>query len=116
MLHDLIARSRSCRRFDESVAIDRQRCMACGKCILACPTGTLDEKASGYRVLLGGKLGRHPRLARELPGIFTEQEVLQIVDACLALYKRKSRGGKRFAAVLTDGDFDQLAKRFSKQS
>ena len=101
---------------DETVAIDGQRCMACGKCILACPTGTLGEQVKGYRVLLGGKLGRHPRLARELPGIFNEREVLDIVDACLVLYKKKSRGGKRFAAVLTDTDFDQLSKRFWKQN
>lgn len=96
---------------DETVAIDRQRCMACGKCILACPTGTLDEKTRGYRILLGGKLGRHPRLARELPGIFREQEVLQILDVCLALYKKKSRDGKRFAELLTDADIETLAKR-----
>ncbi|BBO74995.1 hypothetical protein DSCW_24120 [Desulfosarcina widdelii] len=96
---------------DETVAVDSQRCMACGKCILACPTGTLDEKAKGYRVLLGGKLGRHPRLARELPGIFNEQDVLDIVDTCVALYKKKSRGGKRFADLLTDTDIETLEKQ-----
>jgi dissimilatory sulfite reductase (desulfoviridin) alpha/beta subunit len=101
---------------NETVAIDRDRCMACGKCILACPTRTIGEKEKGYRVLLGGKLGRHPRLARKLPGIFSEQKVLQIVDACLVLYKKKSRGGKRFAAVLSDTDFDQLAKQFCRQN
>jgi dissimilatory sulfite reductase (desulfoviridin) alpha/beta subunit len=101
---------------NETVAIDRDRCMACGKCILACPTGTIGEMEKGYRVLLGGKLGRHPRLARELPGIFSEQKVLQIVDACLVLYKKKSRGGKRFGVILTDSDFHQLAKQFPKQS
>jgi anaerobic sulfite reductase subunit C len=96
---------------DETVAINSQRCMACGKCILACPTGTLSEQVKGYRVLLGGKLGRHPQLARELPGIFSEQEVLDIVDGCLALYKKKSRGGKRFAELLTDADIQTLAKQ-----
>ena len=97
--------------FDETVAIDSQRCMACGKCILACPTGTLGEPVKGYRVLLGGKLGRHPQLARELPGIFSQQEVLDIVDGCLALYKKKSRSGKRFAELLTDADIETLAKQ-----
>jgi len=97
---------------DETAAIDRQRCMACGKCVLACPTGTLGEKTKGYRVLLGGKLGRHPRLASELPGIYSEQDVLHIVDAGVALYKKKSRSGKRFGDLLTDADFDALARRF----
>jgi len=93
---------------EETVTIDRKRCMVCGKCILVCPTGTLAEKTKGYRVLLGGKLGRHPRLARELPGVFSEGNVLRIVEACVALYKKKSRGGKRFAELLTDADVDTL--------
>jgi anaerobic sulfite reductase subunit C len=97
---------------DETVSIDRERCMACGKCILVCPSGTLGEKAKGYRVLLGGKLGRHPRLAKELPDIYDEEEVIGIVEACLTLYKKKSRGGKRFAEILTDSDFDDLVELF----
>ena len=68
-------------------------------------------EVKGYRVLLGGKLGRHPQLARELPGIFSQQEVLDIVDGCLALYKKKSRSGKRFAELLTDADIETLAKQ-----
>ena len=48
----------------DSPEIDDQRCLACGKCILECPTGTLEEGDSGFRILLGGKLGRHPQLGR----------------------------------------------------
>jgi anaerobic sulfite reductase subunit C len=97
---------------DETVTVDQERCMACGKCILACPSGTLGEKAKGYRVLLGGKLGRHPRLAKELPGIFEEEEVIRIVEACLTFYKERSHHGKRFAEILTDAEFDDLVGLF----
>jgi dissimilatory sulfite reductase (desulfoviridin) alpha/beta subunit len=100
---------------DETVNIDPGRCMACGKCIFACPTGTLGEKEKGYRVLLGGKLGRHPRLAKELPTVFNAQDVIRIVEACLTLYKEKSRRGKRFAEILTDADFNDLVAPFSNQ-
>lgn len=93
--------------------IDYQLCLKCGKCMAVCPTGTLQTGCKGYRVQLGGKLGRHPRLARELPGIFSEKEVLGIVKDCLRLYKRKSTGGRRFAEIFTDTDFDDLAKRYS---
>lgn len=99
----------------ETANIDFKRCMACGKCVFACPAGALCEKAKGYRVLLGGKLGRHPRLARELPGVFDGQGVVRIVEACLALYKKKSRRGRRFAEVLADADFEDLVDLFSNQ-
>jgi dissimilatory sulfite reductase (desulfoviridin) alpha/beta subunit len=89
----------------KTVAIDQQRCVMCGKCIGVCPTGTIAEEKKGYRILLGGKLGRHPRLARELPGLFSEKEVLTVVRKCIYYYKKNSTGGKRFAEIYQDSGF-----------
>ncbi len=83
-----------------------EQCMACGKCVAACPTGTLAAGCTGYRVQLGGKLGRHPRLAAELPGIYDADSVLAIIRDCLALYKSRSRNGRRFAELLTAADIE----------
>jgi len=93
--------------------IDFSGCLHCGKCIQVCPTGTLGEGARGFRVQLGGKLGRHPQLGRELPGIYSQQQVLQIVETCLGLYKQRSRRGERFGQILSSADFKALAERFS---
>ena len=92
--------------------IDFSRCLNCGQCIQVCPTGTLAEGTRGFRVQLGGKLGRHPRLARELPAIYSQQQVLQIVAACLRFYKQHSRHGERFGQILSSTDFKALAERF----
>ena len=93
--------------------IDYERCLACGKCIAVCPTGTLVSDCKGYRVQLGGKLGRHPRLARELPGIYSDEQVLAIVKDCLKLYKKKSTGGRRFADLFSEADFEELVRRYN---
>jgi len=85
--------------------IDFQKCLACGKCIEVCPTGTISAGKKGFRVQLGGKLGRHPKLARELPRVFKEDEVLSIVSACIVYYKKNSRNGERFADIFTNFDF-----------
>lgn len=82
--------------------IDWERCLKCGQCVKACPTGTITEDRNGYRVLLGGKLGRHPRLADELPGIYDEDTVIAIVKWCLDEYKRLSQYGKRFADLVAE--------------
>jgi dissimilatory sulfite reductase (desulfoviridin) alpha/beta subunit len=84
---------------EEAPRIDYDRCVRCGKCVEVCPTGTLATRRKGYRVLLGGKLGRHPRLAEELSGLFAEDEVIDILEKCLNFYKRKSSQGERFAEV-----------------
>jgi dissimilatory sulfite reductase (desulfoviridin) alpha/beta subunit len=94
--------------------IDGSTCLQCGKCISACPTGTIAWAAKGYKILLGGKLGRHPRLARQLPGIFSEEEVVQIVAACIDFYKERSTGGKRFAEIFQPIDFENFSARFGK--
>jgi len=89
---------------DPFPVIDSQACLGCGACVSVCPTGSIQSKEKGYRVQLGGRLGRHPRLGRELPGIFTEGQVIDIVRACLAYYKKHNRAGQRFSALLGDGD------------
>jgi len=85
---------------DEKPSIDMNNCLMCGKCINICPSNTIIEKQKGYRVLLGGKLGRHPRLAMEIPGIKTHDQVLEIVKKCINFYKQNSKNGQRFSHIL----------------
>ena len=61
---------------------------------------------------LGGKLGRHPQLARELPGIYDAATVLDIVNACIQLYKDKNQKGERFGEILQPADFQALENKF----
>jgi anaerobic sulfite reductase subunit C len=95
-------------REKEIPVIDFSLCIGCGKCIDACPTGNICEGEKGFRVQLGGKLGRHPRLASELSGIFSEGEVLEIVEQCIRFYKGNSKNGQRFAEVYKGPGFLEL--------
>lgn len=89
---------------EEHPLIDQNLCLLCAKCITACPTGTIETAETGFRVLLGGRLGRHPRLAMEVPGIQSRRQVLTIVESCLAFYKTHSKNGQRFSKILTSMD------------
>lgn len=83
-----------------SPTINRERCVSCGQCILACSTGTLVESKSGRRILLGGKLGRHPQLALELAGTYSRSDAMKIVRECLRHYMENCTEGERFAEIL----------------
>jgi len=105
-----------------AVTIDKEKeipvinfglCLKCGRCIKACPTGTIVSDKDGFRILLGGKLGRHPMLAREIRCILNDDEAFEIVKECISLYKEKSTGGKRFAEILHDEGFEEIEGRFS---
>jgi len=94
--------------------IDFNACLRCGQCIQVCPSGTLTEARGGYRVQLGGKLGRHPQLAREVPGLFSEDQVIAIVETCLDFYKQSSAADERFAELMTPDGFAALQRRLSR--
>ncbi|MBU2552662.1 MAG: 4Fe-4S binding protein [Proteobacteria bacterium] len=80
--------------------LDDQRCLACGRCIEACPSGTIVEGDSGWRFQVGGRLGRHPRLAREVAGLHGAEQVLAMIEGAIEHYKANNRRGERFGDVL----------------
>lgn len=93
--------------------IHNDRCVACGQCVVVCPNGTLVTAAEGYRIQLGGKLGRHPQLAFELPGIYNTAATLGIVQSVIDIYKEKNQKGERLGEILGPGDLRGLTERFS---
>ncbi|MHB0913663.1 MAG: 4Fe-4S binding protein [Armatimonadota bacterium] len=66
--------------------IDYMECVGCTDCVRACPSGSITAERRGWSVLIGGKLGRHPRFAQELMHLAAEDEVVAALEASLALY------------------------------
>jgi len=94
--------------------LNEDACLACGQCIEVCPTGALVESYSGYRVLVGGKLGRHPQLGIELEGVHPASGVLEILDGCLEAYMSHCREGERFGEVLNREGMGLLIEKLRK--
>jgi len=98
---------------DVHPTIDVDACMMCGNCIEACPTGTIDEGEKGFRVQLGGRLGRHPRLAMALPRLMSEAEVVEVLKRVIVFYKTHSKKGARFSKLLGPEDIKDLMPKKS---
>lgn len=92
-----------------SPIIDFSKCLYCGHCHRDCPTGTITEQKQGYRILVGGKLGRHPQLGHELPGIFTPDEALKVIKKCLERHMTYFKGKDRFGDILNQVGYEDLA-------
>ncbi|MGR3219007.1 MAG: 4Fe-4S dicluster domain-containing protein [Candidatus Anammoxibacter sp.] len=94
-------------------AIDHERCVYCAKCADNCPTETIIIKESGFRLMIGGKLGRHARLASELTGIFQKQEALTIVKNSLEYFKENYLMVNRFADLFSIYAENEIYKRIA---
>jgi len=101
-------REEAIEMLDGMARIDSESCLSCGVCIRTCPEGALSSKNEGYRVQIGGKLGRHPRLADELPGIHARDQMLKILKQCLELHQRSYRPGRRFGQVVAEHGVEEL--------
>jgi dissimilatory sulfite reductase (desulfoviridin) alpha/beta subunit len=97
---------------DTSPVVKRCNCLSCGQCVEVCPTGTLKAGTRGYRIMVGGKLGRHPQLATEMPGIYKAHNALEIVDKCLDHYQRHCLKGERFGEILERTAMNGLGREF----
>jgi len=81
-------------------AIDEAACLACGACIAACPAGALSPGRSGWRVQLGGRLGRHPRLAEELPGLHSADQAVEFTLRAARHLLEHARPGQRLGDLV----------------
>ena len=95
--------------------LDAALCQRCGLCISRCKEQAIHCGAQGYRILIGGKLGRHPRLATELPGIFDEQECASVLNRAIIFYMEHYRPRLRFG-TLVEQQLGNLLQRLSERA
>lgn len=84
---------------DGGIRLDPSRCLGCEACVRACPSGALRTVETGWRVLIGGKLGRHPRLAHEL-GTFGLPAAMAALENVLRTLMAEGRPGLRLGDLV----------------
>jgi len=102
-------------QWDETVSrpsLLSDRCLGCGECVRVCPSRTLAPGETGFRVLLGGKLGRHPQLGTPLETIYGRREVPDLLDRCLDVFMRHCTQGQRFGEILAGVGLEFVRKGF----
>ena len=85
---------------DGVMEIDRERCTNCGKCIDNCVFKTVAEQQTGYRVFVGGLWGKRQRMGNMLDEVYTKEEVFELVERAILLYREQGWTGERFGAFL----------------
>ncbi len=84
----------------DMAVIDHERCLGCKECIRACPDGALCAGKQGYRIVVGGKLGRRPVLASELNGVYSLKQAEAVLDKVLEWHRQAFANGLRVNHVM----------------
>ncbi len=81
---------------DGIMRIDETKCVGCGNCIDACAHKIVREKQRGYRIMVGGYWGKRRHLPTGIDRIFTHDELLEMLERSLLLFRDGGRVGERF--------------------
>lgn len=100
---------------DGVLHINKEECKNCGRCISKCHFNTIKDGKVGYKIYLGGMWGKRVAHGKPLSKIFTsEEEVLDMIEKTILLYKDQGNAGERFAQTIERLGFeyvnDQLLK------
>lgn len=79
---------------------DTAACTNCGKCIDNCPFRCIKEAAVGYKVMVGGIWGKRQRSATVIDQIFTKDEVMQLIEKTLLLFREQGYAGERLGLMI----------------
>lgn len=97
---------------DKILQFNYEKCVFCGDCIKVCPTNVIEIRKEGYRILVGGKLGRHPQLAYELEEVYTEDSINKIFGRCIKQYKINDNN--RIGGIINRMGWDNFKKILNK--
>jgi dissimilatory sulfite reductase (desulfoviridin) alpha/beta subunit len=84
----------------EQILIAHEQCVGCGDCIKMCPTNAISQVQVGYRIIAGGRLGRHPQLALEIFPFVPEENVVEITKGLIEYFQHYAQKGERLADVI----------------
>lgn len=86
---------------DDTYLCDMQRCILCSVCVVRCPEGAWKPDARGVTVLIGGTMGKLPRLAVPLKRfVADEQELFQLIECLVEYYRAHGRAKERLGHMM----------------
>lgn len=95
---------------DGQVSIDKDKCVHCGLCARVCPAGSIKASEKKYRVMIGGKVGRHPKFALDVLPQAEESTTLKVLDVCVDMIL-SSKTEHRFRTLIEQHGIEEIKKR-----
>ena len=86
------------------------KCNLCGACVGTCPTDLINEEWKGYKIIVGGKIGKYPKLGKELIDVNSAEETVAIFRKIIEWAKENTEIGERLGICLDRVGFEKFKK------
>ncbi|VVB88769.1 Sulfite reductase, dissimilatory-type subunit beta [uncultured archaeon] len=93
---------------DDRAKIIWDKCNLCGACVGACPSDLISEEWKGYKIFVGGKIGKHPKLGREFGDAKSAEETIAIFRKIINWSKQNTKVGERFGDCIDRVGFEKF--------
>lgn len=95
---------------DDKAKILWDKCNLCGACVGTCVQDLINEEWKGYKIFVGGKIGKHPKLGTELIDAKSEKEAIAIFRKIINWSKKNTNTGERFGDCIDRVGFEKFKK------
>lgn len=91
--------------------IDDSVCNNCGLCCGKCHFDAIEEGKFGFKIYIGGKWGKTVRPGTPLPGVYTKDEVLKIIERTILVYREQGLTGERLGITIDRLGIDNFTQQ-----
>ena len=96
---------------DGKAVIDEAKCTKCGVGVGKCPFEAVPKEAkSACRIYVGGTWGKKQRMGTLLPGVYSEEEVPEMIEKVMLWYKENAYAKERLGAAVDRLGTEKLIK------
>ncbi len=82
------------------VTFDRSICNNCGRCLNNCPFHSIHSEETLYKIYVGGRWGKKIRIGTPLSRLFKKEELLDVIEKAILLFKSCGNAGERFGTTV----------------
>ncbi len=91
-------------------------CILCGVCTKLCPTASWTADKQGYRLSIGGTLGKFPRLGNRLEGLITDKDQLaKWIERAVHCFTKNAKQKERFGRVIDRIGLENVKKEIIEE-
>ncbi len=93
---------------NKKVCIDTDKCINCGICCRTCPFEAVGSGETMYKICVGGRWGKKVRMSDVLSRLYSRDEIFDIIEKAILLFKREGIKGERFGSTIERLGIDKV--------